>query len=73
MLFTEGWAPKKHEVETQSARLERDFAIHKVLPVLITGGWGHQRGEGRGHDFTITPLLLHVPMAAKLLQTPVDA
>ena len=34
------WRPKVQ-------RLERDFAIHKVLPVLITGGWGHQRGEGR--------------------------
>ena len=44
VLFTGGGGTKKHEVETQSASLGRDFAIHKVLPLLITGGWGHQRG-----------------------------
>ena len=47
-----GVGTKKHEVEAQSARPERDFAIHKVLPVLITGGGGTK--EGRGYDFTIT-------------------
>ena len=49
-----GGGAKKHEVETQSASLGRDFAIHKVLPLLITGGLGHQRGaEEELHDFNI--------------------
>ena len=55
MCFSLGGGAKKHEVETQSASLGRDFAIHKVLPLLIiTGGWGHQRGGGGElHDFNI--------------------
>ena len=54
MCFSLGGGAKKHEVETQSASLGRDFAIHKVLPLLITGDT--KEGRGELHDFNITLL-----------------